>query len=109
MPSDRMGEWAKASNKANLDGAKFDAGVYRLLGRILTLPIWLPFWLWGRQKRKREMAEFAEALAANRITGPKEIALKWVEAHPRDYPWGEYSLALPPLEAEFQRILARRR
>ena len=109
MAPDRMGEWAKASNKANLGGAKFDAGVYRFLGRILILPIWLPFWLWRRQRRRREMAEFAEALAANQVIGPKEIALKWVEAHPRDYPWGEHTLALPSLEARFRKILARSR
>ena len=53
------------------------------------------------------MAEFAEALAANQIIGHKEIALKWIAAHPDEYKWGEYDPSFPSLEARFRRILAR--
>ncbi len=84
----------------------------RLLLRLITLPIWLPFYLYGVAKRRRVTKEFVLERARNRLVDASlinEIALAWAEAHPEEYPLGEYDPGLGKLRSRFRRIIERDR
>ena len=84
----------------------------RLLFRLITLPIWLPYRGWKIIKRRRQMAEFAAIQARNLIMGDRavrEITLAWVKDHPEDYVLGEYDPRVPKLQRTFKKILTRRK
>lgn len=54
------------------------------------------------------MQEFVLERAKNRLVDQSlvnEIALAWAEAHPDDYPLGEYDPGLSKLRQRFRRII----
>ena len=80
----------------------------RLLLRLITLPVWLPFYLYGVAKRRRETKVFVLERARNRFVDDalvNEIALAWAESHPDEYPLGEYDPGLGKLRQRFRRII----
>ena len=86
--------------------------VPRLIFRLVTLPIWLPYRGWKIFRRRRQMAEFAAMRARNLIIGDRvvrEITLDWVKDHPGDYILGEYDPGVPKLQRKFKKLLTRRK
>ena len=84
----------------------------RLLLRLITLPVWLPFYLFKVVRRRRVMKEFVLERAKNRLISDSlvnEIALAWAEAHPDDFPLGEYDPGLGKLRSRFKDIVASER
>jgi len=83
----------------------------KLFFRLIFLPIWLPFRVWSMIKRKRQINAFVIARAENVavITDEveREITVEWVEAHPADYPLGEYDPKVMKLQRSFKKILNR--
>ena len=82
----------------------------RLLFRLVTLPIWLPYRGWKSIQRRRQKAEFAMARAQNVFVNDdvvRKITLEWVENHPADYPLGEYDPKVRKLQRSFKKILDR--
>ena len=84
----------------------------KILFRLVTLPIWLPFRGWKIIRRRRQMAEFAAMRARNVIVNDRivrEITLDWVKDHPADYILGEYDPKVQKLQRTFGKMLARRK
>ena len=83
----------------------------KLFFRLIFLPIWLPFKVWGMMKRKRQIKAFMLARAENVVFVTdemvREIAVEWVEAHPGDYPLGDYDPKVMKLQRSFKKILDR--
>ncbi len=82
----------------------------KMITKLLLLPIWLPYWYWIRKKTTREMREFVAAGTSGRLADDelrRELTLKWVELHPREFVLGEYDPKLPQLEDSFQRIFSQ--
>ena len=58
------------------------------------------------------MREFVLERARNRLVSDllvREIAVAWAEAHPDDFPLGEYDPGLGKLRQRFRRIIERER
>jgi len=86
--------------------------VPRLIFRLVTLPILLPYRGWKAIRRRRQMAEFAAMRARNLIMGDRavrEITLEWVKDHPDEYILGEYDPGVPKLQRAFSKMLIDRR
>jgi hypothetical protein len=102
---DPHGDQARAESKALNEQQNDAVAGLKLFFRLLTLPLWLPFSLWLKQRQKRKMAAFAEALRQKGINEHRQLALEWIAAHPEEYPWGEYDPRLPKLQESFRKIL----
>ena len=80
----------------------------RLLVRVVLLPFWLPFYILGVINKRREIKAFVLERARNRLVSDllvNEIAVEWAEAHPDEYPLGEYDPGLAKLRPRFRRII----
>ena len=80
----------------------------RLLVRVILLPLWLPFYIFGVIKKRREIKAFVLERARNRLVSDllvNEIAVAWAEANPDEYPLGEYDPGLAKLRPRFRRII----
>ena len=80
----------------------------RLLVRVVLLPFWLPFYLLGVIKKRREIKAFVLERARNRLVSDllvNEIAVAWAEANPDEYPLGEYDPGLAKLRPRFRRVI----
>ncbi len=80
----------------------------RLLVRVILLPFWLPFYILGVIKKRREVKAFVLERARNRLVSDllvNEIAVEWAEANPGEYPLGEYDPGLAKLRPRFRRII----
>ena len=80
----------------------------RLLVRVILLPLWLPFYLLGVIKKRREIKAFVLERARNRLVSDllvNEIAVAWAEANPDEYPLGEYDSGLAKLRPRFRRVI----
>ena len=92
------------------DDTDLIAKAAKLLFRLVTFPVWFPFYLWMAKKRRREMTEFAAGRIKNRIINDEDlrtVTLDWVKDHPDDYPFGEYDPKVPKLERTFRRMARR--
>ena len=109
---DWRSEVSRQDGRASLEELSAQAFTFRLLLRLIFLPFWLPFYLLKVIRRRREMKEFVLERARNRVVDAalvNEIALAWTEAHPDDYPLGEYDPGLGKLRGRFRRIIERYR
>ena len=89
-----------------------DVEVFRFFFRIATLPVWLPFHLYGVVRQRHEMARFAKTRLKNRLvkdTVINEMAVDWAKYNPGRYPLGEYDPGVRKLQRTFKKILARGR
>ena len=80
----------------------------RLLVRVILLPFWLPFYIFGVIKKRREIKAFVLERARNRLVSDllvNEIAVAWAEANPDEYPLGEYDPGLAKLRPRFRRVI----
>ena len=110
LQSQRWTASAKHSGQAQRDALSDQVAVYKLIFHFLTLPIWAPFYVRRRLKRRREMATFATEFVRGQIRSDqqaKEIALEWIKNHPEEYVLGEYDPKLPKLQRTFNKILKR--
>ena len=108
MAHDPFGEGGRLYGRAAHDQLSDTVSVFKLLFRVVTLPVWLPRLLWSKYRRGREMDEFALKMAERRAD-EREIALAWVEGHSIEYPFGEYDPGFAKLQRRFRRVLEARR
>ena len=105
---DWRSELARHDVRASHENVKTQVSIFRFILRVIFLPVWLPFYLYGVAKRRRVTREFVLERAKNRLIDASlidEIALAWAEAHPDDYPLGEYDPGLGKLRRQFKRII----
>ena len=107
---DWRSEVAKLDVSASRENLSTQVAIFRFILRVIFLPVWLPFYLYGVGKQRRVTREFVLARAKNRLIDVSlvnEIALAWAEAHPEQYPLGEYDPGLSKLRSQFRRIIER--
>ncbi len=105
---DWRSEVARLDTSASHENLRTQVTIFRWILRLIFLPFWLPFYLRDVVKRRRELKEFVLERARNRLVDDAlvdEIALAWAEAHPEDYPLGEYDPGLGKLRRGFRRII----
>ncbi len=105
---DWRSELARHDVRASHENVNTQISIFRFILRVIFLPVWLPFYLYGVAKRRRVTREFVLERAKNRLIDASlidEIALAWAEAHPDDYPLGEYDPGLGKLRRQFKRII----
>ena len=108
MINDPGGQRHRDLGKLQTGAVAENAAAGALLLRIVFFPFWLPFYLWKRSRRNREMSLLArEMIHQNPMISPKEIALKWALTHRREYRFGELDPKLPKLEQRFTKTMAR--
>ena len=103
---------ASAFKRLLHDDTEVVAKVLKVTLRLITFPIWSPFYCWRIRKRQREMKEFAAGRARNRIINDvvvRTTTLDWIRVHPADFPFGEYDPRVPELERSFKKMLTRRK
>ena len=106
------GELGRLEGRAAHDTLSDQVTAFRLLFRLLLFPFWLPFYLLGVQRRRKEMIAFAMELSRNRVPSEalaKEISIAWVSMKSDRYPLGEYDPRLSKVRRTFQSILDRNR
>ena len=105
---DWRSEVARLDTSASHENLSTQVTIFRWILRLIFLPFWLPFYLYGVAKRRRVMKEFVMERARNRLVDASlvsEIALAWAEAHPEEYPLGEYDPELGKLCSRFSGII----
>ena len=105
---DWRSEVARLDTSASHENLQTQVTIFRWILRLIFLPFWLPFYLYGVARRRRVMKEFVLERARNRVVDTalvNEIALAWAEAHLVDYPLGEYDPGLGKLRGRFRRII----
>ena len=105
---DWRSEVARHDTSASHENLSTQVAIFRFLLRLIFLPVWLPFYLYGVAKRRRETKEFVLERAKGRLVDASlinEVALAWAEAHPEGYPLGEYDPGLGKLRSRFRRII----
>ena len=105
---DWRSEVARHDARASHENLSAQVTIFRFILRVIFLPVWLPFYLYGIAKRRRETKEFVLERARNRLVDASlidEIALAWAEARPEEYPLGEYDPGLGKLRSRFRRII----
>ena len=111
-PMDRHAALGRAEGRAARELADHQAGVAKLMVRIIALPVWLPFYIAGVMIDRRAMARFARERAnflnADGSEG-RELALAWVAQQPERYPHGQYDSKFPKLERRFSRLARKHR
>ena len=105
---DWRSEVARLDTSASHKNLSTQVSIFRWILRLIFLPCWLPFYIYGVAKRRKELKEFVLERARNRLVDQSlvnEIALAWAEARPEDYPLGEYDPGLGKLRSRFRRII----
>ncbi len=106
------GELGRMEGKAAHDTLSDQVSAFRIFFRLLLIPFWLPFYLVGVQRRRKEMIAFALEQSKNRISSEglaEEIGIAWVRMKSDRYPLAEYDPRLPRVRRTFQSILDRSR
>ncbi len=109
---DWRSEAARHDARASHENLSTQVAIFRFILRVIFLPVWLPFYLYGAMRRRREMQEFVLERAKNRLVDNSlvnEITLAWAEAHQEEYPLGEYDPGLGKLRSRFRRIIESER
>jgi hypothetical protein len=96
----------RAANEAFDD----QMSVIRFVGKLLWLPISLPLYLVRVVRRRNQMLQFVRERSLDRNVSDEfvaEITLLWVEAHPHQYPLGEYDPRIRRLQRTFGAMMRR--
>ena len=102
-PFDKIaGPYGKASRSERDDIAFF----LKVALKTLTLPLWLPFWLAMRYRTRRRMILLCDHWEERGLSC-REMAVRWAELHPDEYPFGEYDPRVRKLEARFRKLLEK--
>ena len=104
--SDPFGEGGRLYGRA-LDTQFGDTmSVTRFVLKALTLPFWIPFWLLKRYRIRRDMIRMGQHWQGRGLSC-REMAVRWAEQFPHEYPLGEYDPRLPKLEIRFRKFLEK--
>ena len=109
---DWRAELGKHEGRSAHEALSDQVTAFRILFRIVLIPIWLPIWFWKVERRRRVMHAFAIEHLGNRTVDDDavhEIVLAWANTFPDRYPLGEYDPRLRKLHNTFKRILERRK
>lgn len=109
---DWRAELGKHEARAAHEAFDDQVSLFRLVGKLLALPVRIPLYLRKVSLRRREMLRFAQEQSMDRIMSDeltREVSLQWVESHPEQYPLGEYDPRLPRLQRTFQTMMGRRK
>lgn len=107
---DWRSEVARLDTSASHENLSTQVAIFRFILRVIFFPVWLPFYLYGAMKRRKEMQEFVLQRTRNRQIDAaliNEIAIAWAEARLEEYPLGEYDPGLGKLRRRFRRIIER--
>ena len=106
LNSDPFGEGGRLYGRA-LDSQFGDTvSVTRFVLKVLTLPFWLPFWLRKRYVIRKEMIRMGQDWRKRGLSY-REMAARWAERLPQEYPLGEYDPGVNKLEARFRKLLEK--
>ena len=114
-PTDRPAAAGRAEAGAARQYANPQAGAAKLLLKLITLPLWLPFSLARGVKERREIRAFIIQQAPERPINNaliKDLTVAWAERNPQRYPHGRYDRKFDRLKTRFEsaaRILQQRR
>ena len=75
--------------------------------KALTLPFWVPFWLIKRHRIRQDMIRMGKHWQERGLSC-REMAVRWAERIPHEYPLGEYDPRVPKLETRFRKLLEKR-
>lgn len=106
LNSDPFGEGGRLYGRA-LDTQFGDTvSVTKFVLKVLTLPFWLPFWLLKHYRIRREMIRMGQHWQERRLSH-REMAVRWAERFPQEYPLGEYDPDVKKLETRFRKLMDR--
>lgn len=106
LTSDPFGEVGRMQNRG-LGSHRGDSKlVFGALLKALTLPLWLPFWLLKRFRIRKEMIRMGGHWQEHGLSC-REMAVRWAERFPQEYPLGEYDPKVRELEARFGKLLEK--
>ena len=77
--------------------------VFRMILKALTLP----FWLIKRHRIRQDMIRMGKHWQKRGLSC-REMAVRWAERIPHEYPLGEYDPRVPKLETRFRNFLEKR-
>ena len=106
LNSDPFGEVGRMQNRALQSHRGDSALVFRAILKALTLPFWLPFWILKRYRIRREMIAMGRRWQGHGLSY-REMAVRWAERFPQEYPLGEYDPGMSKLEARFRKLLEK--
>lgn len=107
---DWRAELGKHEGRAAQEAFDDQMTIFRFVGKLFTLPVRLPLYIRRTIVRRREMLRFAQEMSMDRLPSDelaKEVALRWVEAHPERYPLGEFDPRLLRLQRTFDGMIRR--
>ena len=107
---DRRAELGRHEGRAANEVFDDQMSVIRFVGKLLWLPISLPLYLVRVVRRRNDMLRFVRERSADRTISDEfaaEVTLLWVEAHPHQYPLGEYDPRLRKLQRTFEAMICR--
>jgi hypothetical protein len=90
---------------ADLEQAQLEKELDSFAFRLLALPVSVPASLWKGRKRRRQMATFAQEQIGRGILDHNQIALEWVNGHPREYPFGQYGKGFAKVKEAFRKMV----
>ncbi len=82
---DPKGEIGRLYGRAAEDQQSDLMSFFRLLVRLPFVPVLLPLALMRHRRQRRERVGFAEACISEGETDHRQIATRWVEAHPEEF------------------------
>ena len=82
---DPKGEIGRLYGRASQDQQSDLMSFFRLLVRLPFVPVLLPLALMRHRRQRRERVGFAEACISEGETDHRQIATRWVEAHPEEF------------------------
>ena len=109
---DWRGPLARLQTRAGVEARNDNRELFWLVLRAVTVPLWLPLYIFDRFKQRRLMIALANDIARNRIVSERlieEAATAWVELQPHKYPLGKYDPKFASVIKQFRKILNRRR
>jgi len=104
--------FARVNYQATLQERNDNRDLFYTVLRAVTLPFWLPLYVFDRFKQRRLMISLADEVARNRIVSERlveELATMWVELQPHNYPLGKDDPKIDRVRKQFRDILERRR
>ena len=104
--SDPFGEGGRLYGRSLDSQFRDTVSIYSLIAKGLTLPFWLPFRIIGFYRTRKKMT-MAGQHWRERGLSYREMAVRWAERFPQEYPLGEYDPSVMKLEVRFRKLLEK--